>query len=72
MLNEDVVGALKSGDPKALMLAGANAIPMHGVMAQVSKATSALGIDKDSLMALASGDPAALIEVATKTFKVRS
>ena len=70
VMDEDVRQALIAGDPEALMTAGAKALPLEGAMAHVSKATSALGIDKGALMALASGDTNALVEIAVKNFKV--
>ena len=64
------MSAVLAGDAQALLAAGAKQLPMDGIMSQVSKATSSLGVDRDTLMALASGDPAALVEIATKKFRV--
>ena len=64
------MSAVLAGDAQALLAAGAKQLPMDGIMSQVSKATSSLGVDKDTLMALASGDPAAVVEIATKKFRV--
>lgn len=70
LVSTETLEALADGDVSDVLKAAAAAPGFGSVMTQIKKTTASLGMDPAALVALAHGDPSALIAVATKNLHV--